>query len=229
MFDAFSEPAALPQPFVQPIAVLKTGTHLDTITAAAIASTNLLEVRDHTWDKWLDGRFTKSVRRASAGDLGRLLRWADDEGIPHRHISRGGSRAVALPPMPYDKYPKVLSKMQVSGTDFERADPEEGPEPSDVSVLVLDTLTTGKAAAQAAHALMTAGVALIQENDSGFFSDLRTGWERALNPVVQLVSADSLDKFSHEPSWKVITDSGLTEIEPGTVTAAITWADLWSR
>lgn len=137
--------------FVQPIAVLKTGSHWATIKAAAAASVlaylNDAE-RAPQWDEWLAGPFAKSVRRTDEAGL-RKARSVE----PHAEVRIGDAVALATRPYMYADLPKALARMQVAGTDLPR---EEAPEVSDplFTVFLTEThaMTTGKSAAQVAHA-----------------------------------------------------------------------------
>lgn len=59
---------------VQPLVVLRSGSHHDAIRCVAEVSLRayLASPERPEWGQWLSGIFTKSVRRAKAGELARL-------------------------------------------------------------------------------------------------------------------------------------------------------------
>lgn len=199
--------------WVQPIVVDKTGTHIETVTAAAIASSlAFLEGVDHDsgpWAAWLSGRFTKTVRRANPTLFDTLVQ---------RHggsrVAIGASRSVAMPPVRYADIPADLARLRVSGTDLPRREDRctDRGLPT-VRVFVDQALTTGKASAQAAHALM--GWLLVASRAR------RRTWARsAMATEVVLVPADELRLIELVNAGCVaIRDAGLTEVAPDTLTA----------
>ena len=202
---------------VQPIALLidkeNPATHEDAIVAAATACVQAYarhSPKGGSWDTWLAGRFTKTVRRAKPKDFGNLVM---DQGS--FLYTFGTAAAIAFSPMTYDEMPKKLTRLQVSGTDL-RPGLEVTPYDS-APIIVLNGslgMSTGKAAAQAAHALL------------GYYLKLSFGGQCAwLNEkvpaVVRTVPADQFDELAVNAFGPVITDSGLTEIEPGSRTAFV--------
>lgn len=199
--------------WVQPIVVDKAGTHEATVTVAALASVLTFLHRDPddtpAFEAWLSGPFTKTVRRAPSGQL---------EPIVQAHagalVHLGPSRAVALKPVRYTDLPREVSRLQVSGTDFPRAvveRPEDAPHPP-LYVAVEETLTTGKAAAQAAHALFAWVLQAAPEQVTGFLS-------APMGLRVEFVPAGELADLAQALRNVPIRDNGLTEVAPGTLTA----------
>ena len=211
--------------WVQPIVVDSTGTHLDTIKAVALASMRVyLETAEAdlaSWDTWLSGAFTKSVRRAKPALFEKLANPA--VGIAAR-VEIAGSRALAYRPIRYADLPRELSRLQVSGTDFTRLTSDPLPDrltaQSPVAVVVSEDLTTGKAAAQAAHALF-AWVLDARPR-------ARAAWlAQPAATSVTLASPDRVKVLSGGRGAVPIHDNGYTEVEPGTLTAvavpSLTW------
>lgn len=213
--------------YVQPIVLLVDKTdpaaHADAIRAAAAASVaayshDLATGADLApWDLWLSGPFTKSVRRADAKTFAKL---ADTySGLAH-HAAVGKARALAFRPSAYENLPKAVIRLQVSGTEL----PERGSDAISIAtqwnipVLILNGglgMSTGKAAAQAAHALFAWYLLLDAE--------LRSVWEGtgrqfhlhvASSEEFAVLSAGVTDEL-------LIEDAGRTEIEPGTATAFV--------
>lgn len=198
--------------WVQPIVVDKAGTHEATVAVAAIASVLTYLYRDPddapAFDAWLAGPFTKSVRRAPSHRL---------EPLAQTHagalVHLGASRAVAFRPVRYTDLPRELGRLQVSGTDFPRVpcSLDDGPRPP-VHLAVDSTLTTGKAAAQAAHALFAWVLQATHEQVQGFLN-------APLGLRVEFVDATELAALAEPVRNVPIRDNGYTEVAPNTLTA----------
>ena len=207
------------QPFdkVQPIVLLVDKTdpaaHRDAVAAAAVASVSAYAATgdSEAWDNWLYGRFTKTVRRANPTTFARLAATA-----PSGPVSVGQAQAIAYEPVTYEQMPKDLGKLQVSGTQLPDGEPAPWPEGAPVIFLNADLeMSTGKASAQAAHALLSWYLEL------PFAEQL--AWQDAGNPAgVRFVSADRFSALAEsETSGPLIVDAGMTEIEPDTATAFV--------
>ena len=210
--------------WVMPILVAKTGTHEGTVAAAALAaSLAFVEATgeaEEAYSAWLAGPFTKTVRRAPASWLDRAR---DEHG--GTEVVYGLSRAVALDPVRMTALPKVVAGAQVAGTDFERTRPPLVPLPTDglaVEVAVLSTLTTGKAAAQAAHALMGWVLGQLEGDPQHGRLRLPAAVRAALaapgGPRVRFVPPFELAGLE-VPGNVAIRDNGLTEVDANTLTA----------
>jgi peptidyl-tRNA hydrolase len=213
--------------YVQPIVLLVDKTdpaaHTDAIRAAASASVaayahDLAAGADlSSWELWLDGPFTKSVRRADAKTFAKLA--ATYTGQAHV-ATTGKARALAFSPAAYEDLPKAISRLQVSGTEL----PERGSDAVSVATqwniptVVMNGglgMSTGKASAQAAHALFAWFLTL----DSG----LRDAWESTgRNFHLHMAGSEEFaDAARDVPDELLIEDAGRTEIEPGTATAFV--------
>ena len=99
-------------------------------------------------DTWVAARIRKIARRA------RGAHWAAVQELPGITVEVSGAQVRALLPGPVDEVPKVVSRLQIGGTDLEPDEP--GPVPSGVPVVWVNgalELTVGKAAApQVGHA-----------------------------------------------------------------------------
>ena len=195
-------------------------THEDTIVAASIVSLAAYyqTLDDPNWRDWLRGRFTKTVRRA------KNRRWVAAQAKASATVVWGTGQASAWPPALYSDYPPFLSRLQVSGTDFPRTSiasrpvvPSPHPRERAVSdadaclcLWVWDNLTTGKACAQAAHAVWMWALDTEPETVAAWVDRPQV----ALHLVGKVPAVES--------GW-VVTDAGFTEVSPGTVTAAATW------
>jgi len=201
--------------WVQPILVDKAGTHADTVTAAAVASVlrfaHAQATEQEAWSTWLSGPFTKTVRRVETSKLEALAR--EHSGVL---VHLGPSRAAAFAPVHYAELPKAMSRLQVSGTDFPKV-PDvvalNGDVRRPVRILVSDQLTTGKAAAQAAHALFAWVLQATEPDKQAWLEDAMA------TPVVFVDPTELARVAATDPFAVPIRDSGLTEVDPGTLTA----------
>lgn len=188
---------------IQPIIVPRSGTHEGIIMAVARASylAYATSPQSPTWRQWLAEAPAKSVRKVKApSHVDQVRTWAESEGIAHAFVDG----VLALVPTTYEGMHRRVRGSQVHGVDFPSAPREQDSDP-EFEVVVLDGLSTGKAAAQAAHALW--------------------GWHLT-NPAAPLDapfevvfrSARDLDDLSGRGTYQV-RDAGFTEVSPGTLTA----------
>lgn len=211
---------------VQPIVLLvdknDPAGHADSIVAAAIASVSAYRnalgsgTDQDRWETWLSGRFTKSVRRADAKTFTKLA--SDNELGAAGAAYIGAAKALAYAPTTYEDLPKKLARLQVSGTELpeKEATPQTRQRSGD-PVIVLNSglgMSTGKAAAQAAHALFAWH--LNRSNPDQDIAGLHL-----LSAGVLLASAEDFHKLKAVAAGPLIVDSGLTEIDPHTATAFV--------
>lgn len=196
---------------VQPIAILKdSGSHEDVVAAAALASVGAwLRTGDlPEWNQWLAGPFTKSVRR------GNRVRLSAIENDALFRVRVREAWALGFAPMTYEDFPKQLSKMQVSGSDFERSGEWETSRHGPILTINLGLeMSTGKTAAQAAHGLFMWALSRPEEE--------RNEWFKAGMPLsISEVSQEAFDELRSSAKM-VVTDAGFTEIEPGSATVLV--------
>lgn len=215
---------------VQPIVVLP-GDHFETITAVAIASgLSLVQANRSTdpWASWLSGSFTKSVRRVKT--LGQYQRRIVEDpdrgsGVEHRI---GEAIALALEPQLYEDMPRSVRSLQVSGLDLPGREGSffDLQEPLLASTLTATiqinqrvTMTTGKTAAQVAHALC-AWLLTLSDTE-------RTAWANHPGVLLSYQDFDSeLDAEDGDVEIE-IRDNGLTEVAPGTTTVRVRGPIFW--
>lgn len=177
--------------------------------AAAAALALCLDPRaqpDGEWfeavSTWVASRIRKIARRA------RGVHWAAVQELPGVTWTVGDAQVRALLPGPVDDVPRVVSRLQIGGTDLPPDDP--GPPPPDRPVIWVDAaleMTVGKAAAQVGHASMLFAAArrlvevpefAVREAGSQRWAELLVGVERGTAVAVR--------------------DAGFTEVAPGTIT-----------
>jgi peptidyl-tRNA hydrolase len=149
---------------------------------------------------WVDGRIRKIARRA------RGAHWAAVQELPGVTVEVDGAQARALLPAPVDDVPKMVSRLQIGGTDLPADVP--GPLPEDAPLIVVNPaveMTVGKAAAQVGHASMIlAAVRGWAEAPRFAVRRDRVLWEA-------LLARDDV---------VCVRDAGFTEVDPGTITCA---------
>jgi peptidyl-tRNA hydrolase len=130
-----------------------------------------------------------------------------------------GAEVRAFVPWPVDATPKEIGRLQLQGFELEDAAPVTiaEPEPGGAVIVSLEpSLSTGKAAAAAAHAGQ-----LTMSTMSG---DRLEAWVAATFPVT--VERPSAERFAMliATAPVVVRDGGFTEVAPGTVTAIARWS-----
>ncbi len=208
---------------VQQILVEKNkGTHEEVCLAVAMASgiscveqPKVSSEDAERWERYLAGGFTKTVRRASKNAIQIAM-----TGPQRTFISPFGFYVAAFIPMTLAETPDQITKQQLSNYNRERSGFAYNWPPSEVndvrapSICVNPHLgmSTGKAAAQAAHGMM---VWAMKHGGTPVWDR----WEQAGNP---------LDLCEHEECWDdgrktdiEIVDAGLTEIEPNSKTVIV--------
>lgn len=194
-----------PQEWVQPILVAPTGSHLGVLNAVARASALVFPDDLSPWREWLADSFAKTVRRATLAQLA-----AAEEAGGLRVATPDGAEAVALLPSRYADLPRYVARARVQGLTRPAPEPSWAPSGAlQVAVRADAGMSTGKAAAQAAHAALAAVVAL----------DPTTRRATAETTEVSWVDAATFEALLGHATAVSITDEGRTEVEPGTVTA----------
>jgi hypothetical protein len=127
-------------------------------------------------------------------------------------VTVGDAQARALVPGPVDDVPKVVSRLQIGGTDLAQDDP--GPPPPGVPVIHVNAaleMTVGKAAAQVGHASMLYAAAHgLAEVPAFAVRDARPATWPELCRAVEAGAAVA------------VRDAGFTEVAPGTITCIVT-------
>lgn len=216
-----STPESLLQPIVLLVDKNNPAAHVDAVHAAALASVfayweDLSSGGDAgIWNAWLGDFYAKSVRRASPKAFADI---ADSEAAPRIAVT-GSASALALGPMTRGDMPHPISRLQVSGTNLpDRFSHAAIPKTPDDAVIVLNaslSMSTGKAAAQAAHALTLWFSTLPEEH--------RLEWISRGHPsAVSIFAEDVFTELATDcpPALRII-DHGRTEIAPGSPTAFV--------
>lgn len=194
---------------VQPIIVMNTGSHENVVTGVALACYISYGMRNnpqapvYDWDKWLAGPFTKSVRRADE-KLWKKIK--AEHSCVSASIGTGedASLVMAFGPME-TPFPKPIQRCQVTGTEM----PRRGWDTLAINGFFLAinpdvVMSTGKTAAQVAHAYLGYAIA---------FPDAEFSIRITNDPeVFNTLKNENIDNKI------MIKDAGFTEIEPGTLT-----------
>ena len=205
------DPGELVQPIILRIDKEDPSSEDEGLSAVARAAViaYLQDPQNPDWQQWASQAFAKSVRRANPKMFAKVL-----EMFPGQVVSEvGKAQAVGLPPLPAADLPKLIAKLQVSGTQLPKAD-----EVLDAKInIVLNKsleMSTGKAAAQAAHALF----AWLTEAPA----ESVEAWLQSHAPVgIRHLPRKDFEQLSRQAAGPVIQDAGRTEIEPGSVTAFV--------
>lgn len=196
----------------------KLGTHQETILAAAKASLLSLAAADRTadlWTEWLSGPMTKIVKTTSRSKMRQAIK-----DVPGAQCwSEGEAFAIAFPPADREDQHLLLAKARVGEIQRSRQRKATPIPVLDSGVLLIVRkdlhMSTGKAAAQAGHAL----------------TKLATIHPELLEPDVALDAVQQVTLMEMPGddlmacvegfgAAAVIFDSGRTEIPAGSLTAA---------
>jgi peptidyl-tRNA hydrolase len=170
------------------------------LEAAASAALAVCLAGPPDWEEplrlWIDGRIRKIARRA------RGAHWAAVQELPGITVTVDGASARALVPGPVDAVPKIVSRLQIGGTEL----PFDEPGPASSPVIALNPaveMTVGKAAAQVGHASMLLAAA--------------RGWTSA--PRFSVRRSEALwESLGARSDAIAVRDAGFTEVDPGTET-----------
>lgn len=164
---------------------------------------------------WIAGRIRKVARRA------RGAHWQAVQDVPGVTIEVGGAEVRALVPGKVTEVPKVVSRLQISGSDLPTDEP--GPAPAGLPLLLLNPdvpMTTGKAAAQVGHATMILASVIEPERLERWSAD---GFRCVVRTPPAEQWAQLLPGADPAGAWRerrvvAVRDAGFTEIAPGTIT-----------
>lgn len=198
---------------IQPIVLLVDKTNpasqTDGIRAVALAAAQhfFAEIAAwknmDLWQTWFESSdYAKTVRRANRSTFDKLA--GDPSGHP---VTVGDAAAIAFTPVDSAAMPKPLAVLQVSGTILPET-PSTAPAADHAPTIVLNAslgMSTGKAAAQAAHALVDHSLETTRSpRDCAIIWRDEPEFEKGI-----------------EGGLSVIRDAGRTEIAAGSVTAYI--------
>jgi hypothetical protein len=151
---------------------------------------------------WVATQIRKIARRA------RGAHWAAVQELPGVTCEVHGAEARALLPGPVDDAPRVVSRLQIGGTELEPDEP--GPPQPGAPVIWVNAelgLSVGKAAAQVGHASMLYAAAR-GLTDVPAFAVRDAGGERWAQLCAAVQRGEAV----------AVRDAGFTEVAPGTIT-----------
>jgi peptidyl-tRNA hydrolase len=181
--------------------------------AAAAALAVCLDPRSRPGGEWHDtvavwvGTQIRKIARRARG-----AHWAAVQELPGVTLEVNGAQARALLPGPVDDVPRVVSRLQIGGTELEPDEP--GPPPTGAPVIWVNAglnLTVGKAAAQVGHASMLYAAAndLTEVPPFAVRNADAERWERLCAAVGRGEAV-------------AVRDAGFTEVAPGAITCIAT-------
>ena len=205
--------------------MLRSGSHEDAVRCVAEASLRAYVSAPDLpeWEQWLAGSFTKTVRRARPAEYEKAR-----AAGPLAEVHRGEAAALAFAPAPTDKLPRPIARLQVSGTELPRQGWSENEGAACHTRIALNAdlgMSTGKAAAQAAHAMWAVWLQLGELDRAAWSNEgLAARFESVPEENLALgkVTGAVLDAFGAElgvKAYVAIHDNGRTEVDPGSLTA----------
>lgn len=171
-------------------------------------------------EPWVTGRIRKVTRRA------RGAHWRAVSELPGLTVEHRGAQVRALLPWRVAETPKIVTRLQVGGTDVPADDPGPPPDAGPVLWLAPQPMTAGKAAAQVGHATMLLAALLAAggrsaELDRWAGDGYRCAVRTASAPEwARLAPGEDPGRAWRERGLVAVRDAGFTEVAPGTVTVA---------
>lgn len=235
--------ATTPDPLVMYLVVRRElPATLDLLVSAAAQATVRVDRTfggDPAWASWSaawkTGSYRKVTLRASERDWAKLL-----ESHPHARANddSGEPLIVALPPRPRSTACRLLRDLQAYNPDASALPRRLPPLPPEPWMLIVPNphvpMSGGKLLAQVGHAALMAAdlpadwAAGRLQADAGqtpdqtaitAWSEAIAGWEAAEMPILPtFVDIASFRRLEARADAVVVTDSGLTEVAPGSRT-----------
>jgi peptidyl-tRNA hydrolase len=171
---------------------------------------------------WVAGPIRKVARRA------RGAHWIAVTSLPGVTVEHRGAQVRALLPWPVADTPRIVTRLQVGGTNVPPDEP--GPPPHGAPVLWLApqvAMTAGKAAAQVGHATMLLAAVLAADGRAaaldrwagdGYRCAVRTA---SPQQWAGLAADERPDRAWRDRGVLAVRDAGFTEVAPGTITVLV--------
>lgn len=168
-------------------------------------------------DEWSGGRYRKILKRAKTKDFEKL----SDEGEGFTYENEGGVRLFISGITRRSETPKLVSKLQVSGLKV--SDAVTHSDPAKVLIVLNDSIamSPAKAAIAAAHVAQEAMGEIDNRSVDAYLS-----WDSDGSPLSVEYGTINDDLLENSATLAVIRDAGLTEVEPGSITAVALWRNV---
>lgn len=197
----------------------KDFTPLQLANAVATATSRFLDTleegtpRAEAVKRWMSGRIRKILRRAKNSG------WNALEELSHEEYTVEGVTIRVFDPSYMDEIPRAISKCQVSHlTTLPEQGAKKGAKDALLDIYTNRSLnmSAAKAAVAAGHVAQLMGLELSPADYEK--------WRQA-GFTVRTSTLGALGEFEARAASVAVRDAGLTEVEPGSITAIGIWSE----